>query len=91
MLLHFCLHDEGLQEAVDRPRMHVRHLDDGRVRIDYERSEHLARALAAQSLPLHEHEPVSMYFGGVGAALRSGDGTLSASSDPRRALATVVL
>src|SRR5699024_716909 len=31
VLLHFCLHDEGLQEAVDRPRMHVRHLDDGRV------------------------------------------------------------
>lgn len=90
VLVHFCLHGEDLQHAVNAPRMHVRHLDDGSVRIDHERDDHLATALAAQSLPRHVHEPLAMFFGGVGAALRSADGTLSAAADPRRASATAV-
>lgn len=90
VLLHFCLHGEPLQHAVDAPRLHVRHLPDGNVRIDYERDEELARALAGQPLPMHEHEPHAMYFGGVGAALRSAEGQLSAAADPRRGSATAV-
>lgn len=90
VLLHFCIHGEELQHAVNAPRLHVRHLDDGTVRIDHERDEELAQALTEQDLPTHEHPPLSMYFGGVGAALRGPDGTLTAAADPRRASATAV-
>jgi gamma-glutamyltranspeptidase/glutathione hydrolase len=90
VLLHVCVHGESLQEAIDRPRLHVRHLDDGSVRIDYERDAGLAAALVDAELPLYEHEPHAMFFGGVGAALRHPDGALSAGADPRRAAATAV-
>ncbi|MGB3685104.1 MAG: gamma-glutamyltransferase [Ornithinimicrobium sp.] len=90
VLLHMCVHGEGMQEAIDRPRMHVRHLEDGSVRIDHERDDELSAALAGAGLPLFEHEPHAMFFGGVGGALRTGDGALSAGADPRRAAATAV-
>ncbi len=90
VLLHFCVHGESLQHAINAPRLHVRHLDDGSVRIDHERDDGLASALGSQPLPRHEHAPHAMYFGGVGAALRAGDGALSAAADPRRASATAV-
>lgn len=90
VLIHVCLHGEGLQEAIDRPRLHVRHLDDGSVRIDHERDDRLSHALRTSDLPRHEHEPHAMFFGGVGGALRHPDGSLSAGADPRRASATAV-
>ncbi|GAA1136684.1 gamma-glutamyltransferase [Ornithinicoccus hortensis] len=90
VLLHFCVHDEELQHAINAPRLHVRLLEDGGAQIDLERDEHLSAALADQDLPLREYEPQDMYFGGVGAALLSADGTLSAGADPRRASATAV-
>jgi gamma-glutamyltranspeptidase/glutathione hydrolase len=90
VLLHLCVHGEGLQEAIDRPRLHVRHLEDGSVRIDHERDADLGAALADADLPLHEHEPHAMFFGGVGGAMRQPDGALSAGADPRRAAATAV-
>lgn len=90
VLVHFCRHGEPLQHAVDAPRLHVRHLPDGTVRIDHEEDEGLAAALAGHELARHEHSSPAMYFGGVGAALRSSDGALSAAADPRRASATAV-
>ncbi|MGB3828185.1 MAG: gamma-glutamyltransferase [Ornithinimicrobium sp.] len=90
VLLHMCVHGESLQESIDRPRMHVRHLDDGSVRIDHERDAELSTALSGAGLPLHEHEPHAMFFGGVGGAIRHSDGALSAGADPRRAAATAV-
>ncbi|CAN5427782.1 gamma-glutamyltransferase [soil metagenome] len=90
VLLHVCVHGEGLQEAIDRPRMHVRHLDDGSVRIDYEQDAELSAALAGADLPLFEHPPHAMFFGGVGGAIRHSDDALSAGADPRRAAATAV-
>ncbi|MGI8948369.1 MAG: gamma-glutamyltransferase, partial [Ornithinimicrobium sp.] len=90
VLVHVCLHGEGLQEAIDRPRLHVRHLDDGSVRIDHERDDDLAASLADSDLPRHEHEPHAMFFGGVGAAMQHESGALSAGADPRRAAATAV-
>lgn len=90
VLLHMCVHGEGMQEAIDRPRMHVRHLDDGSVRIDHEQDAELSAALSGAGLPLYEHEPHAMFFGGVGGALRHEDGALSAGADPRRAAATAV-
>ncbi|MCE0485564.1 gamma-glutamyltransferase [Ornithinimicrobium sediminis] len=90
VLLHVCLHGESLQEAIDRPRLHVRHLDDDTVRIDHERDAELSTVLTEVGLPLYEHEPHAMFFGGVGGALRQPDGALSAGADPRRAAATAV-
>lgn len=97
VLLHFCLHGETLQHAVDAPRLHVRHLEDGTVRIDHEESPELVAALTGMRdrstgavVPLHAHEPHAMFFGGVGAALRAPDGELSAVADPRRDAATAV-
>ncbi len=90
VLIHMCVHGESLQEAIDRPRLHVRHLDDGSVRIDHERDAELSAALATSELPLHEHEPHAMFFGGVGAAIQHADGALSAGADPRRAAATAI-
>jgi gamma-glutamyltranspeptidase/glutathione hydrolase len=90
VLIHFCLHGQDLQHAVNAPRIHLRHLEDGSVRIDHERDVDLAASLAGQELARHEHDPHAMYFGGVGAALRGADGTLSAAADPRRAAATAV-
>lgn len=97
VLVHFCLHGETLQYAVDAPRLHVRHLDDGGVRIDHEDSPELASALtgligrsSGQPVPLFAHGAQDMYFGGVGAALLSPDGQLLAAADPRRASATAV-
>ncbi|USQ75693.1 gamma-glutamyltransferase [Ornithinimicrobium cryptoxanthini] len=97
VLVHFCLHGETLQYAVDAPRLHVRHLDDGGVRIDFEESAELEEALtglvgrsSGAVVPLHAHERRAMYFGGVGAALRTPEGELTAVADPRRDSATVV-
>lgn len=96
VLIHFCVHQETLQYAVDAPRLHVRHLDDGTVRIDHEESDVLRGALhdlrtpQGAAVPLHAHASHSMYFGGVGAALRDGAGELTAAADPRRDAATVV-
>lgn len=97
VLVHFCLHGETLRYAVDAPRLHVRHLEDGGVRIDYEESAELQDALtgligrsSGEVVPLHAHERRAMYFGGVGAALRTPDGELTAVDDPRRDSATVV-
>ena len=76
----------ALQEAVDRARLHVHHVDDGTVRVEAEED----LPLPALDLPVRRHHPHSMYFGGVAAALRGGDGSLDAAADPRRAgVATV--
>lgn len=79
-----------LQEAIDRPRLHVAHLDegdpDGAVRVEAEEDLPLPRV----GLPVRRHPPSSMYFGGVAAALRDASGRLEAAGDPRRAGAVAV-
>jgi gamma-glutamyltranspeptidase/glutathione hydrolase len=80
----------SLQEAVDRPRLHVHHLDegdpDGPTRVEAEEDLPLPHL----DLPVRRHHRHSMYFGGVGAALRLGSGSLEAAADPRRAGAVAV-
>ena len=41
-------------------------------------------------LPVRLHPARSMYFGGVGAAVRHPDGSLEAAADPRREGATSI-
>jgi gamma-glutamyltranspeptidase/glutathione hydrolase len=72
----------SLQEAVDRPRLHIQVLDDD-VTVRVEAEEDLP--LPALDLTVRRHPPHSMYFGGVGAALRLPDGTVQGAADPRRA------
>ncbi|WP_427384194.1 gamma-glutamyltransferase [Janibacter sp. G56] len=88
------LDDEHLQDAIDRPRVHVRIdgggvVDDG-VLVEHESDPAIARAVADGGWHGREHEGISMYFGGVGAALRHADGTLLAAADPRRVAATAL-
>jgi gamma-glutamyltranspeptidase/glutathione hydrolase len=81
VLAPFAHAGTSLQEAVDRPRLHVHHLDDGSVQVEAEED----LPLPALDLPVRQHHAHSMYFGGVGAALRRGDGSMTAAADPRRA------
>jgi gamma-glutamyltranspeptidase/glutathione hydrolase len=80
----------SLQAAVDRPRLHLQHLEDkgGIARLQLEAEEDLP--LPATDLPIRLHHPHSMYFGGVGAALRLPSGQVQAAADPRRAGAVLV-
>jgi gamma-glutamyltranspeptidase/glutathione hydrolase len=78
----------GLQEAVDRPRLHVHHLDEPVDGVQVEAESDLP--LPPLDLPVRRHEPQSMYFGGVGAALRREDGSLAAAADRRRVGAVLV-
>jgi len=85
----------SLQAAVDQPRLHVHHLEDDEgpqdrdgPRVQVEAEEDLP--LPDLDLPVRRHHPLSMYFGGVGAALRLPSGRLEAAADPRRAGAALV-
>ena len=82
VLASFAYGGASLQEAVDRPRLHVHVLDDD-VTVRVEAEEDLP--LPALDLTVRRHPPHSMYFGGVGAALRLPDGTVQGAADPRRA------
>jgi gamma-glutamyltranspeptidase/glutathione hydrolase len=71
----------SLQDAVDRPRLHVHHLDDGGVQVEAEDD----LPLPDLDLPVRRHHPWSMYFGGVAAAQRLPTGAVEGAADPRRA------
>ncbi|PZS36737.1 MAG: gamma-glutamyltransferase [Pseudonocardiales bacterium] len=68
-----------LATAIARPRLHVSRSADGPA---VEHEDDLV--LPPLPWPTHSRGPASMYFGGVGAALRRADGTLYAAADPRR-------
>jgi gamma-glutamyltranspeptidase/glutathione hydrolase len=74
-----------LASAVDLPRLHVGRTEDGTETLHHEPGVDIPDVPALAGLARREHEPASMYFGGVGAALRDGDGALVAAADPRRA------
>ena len=78
----------SLQESVDRPRLHVHHVEGGEPQVEAEEDFPLAGQLVladGRSMTVRRHHRHAMYFGGVGAALRAPDGGLSAAADPRRA------
>jgi len=76
---------QPLDAAIAAPRLHVRHGGEG-VHVDHEEDLELPDV----GLPTRSHHALSMYFGGVGAALLEADGTLTAAGDPRRAAAVAV-
>ena len=88
VLARYCLMGIGLQDAIDRPRLHVRVLDDGGHRLEHEDDPEMTAAAEASGMSTTMHPPHSMFFGGVGAAHRSAEGELTAAADPRREAAT---
>lgn len=83
------LHGAELQDAIDRPRLHLRVSEEG-ITVEHERDPDLAAAVRASGLPGHEYAEPHMYFGGVGAAHRDADGGLLAAGDTRREAAVGV-
>ncbi|XVX20240.1 gamma-glutamyltransferase [Actinomycetota bacterium] len=90
VLARYALMGQGLQESIDKPRLHVRLMDDSSVRLEHEDDPEMLAAAAESGLPTVVHPGPSMFFGGVGAALLSPGGELSAAADPRREAATGV-
>jgi gamma-glutamyltranspeptidase/glutathione hydrolase len=88
VLGRYCLEGLPMQQAIDAPRVHVRILDDGSVRVDHEADEAVSAAVESLGLQSFSHGTTSMFFGGVGAARRLVDGTLDAAGDLRREAAT---
>lgn len=90
VLARYALLGRPLRESIAAPRLHVRFLPDGRPRVDHEDDPEVVAAVRDCGLPSYDHGPISMFFGGVGAAQRDPDGALHAAGDPRREAATAV-
>lgn len=84
-----CLHGKDLQAAIDTRRLHLRPVD-GAFRVEYEDDPGIAAAVADSGLEGHAYPEPHMYFGGVGAALRTATGDLVAAGDHRREAAVGV-
>lgn len=80
---------EDLQASIDAPRIHVELAAEG-PRVHYEPDDGAAAVIEALGGSAVPHEPLDMYFGGVGAAYGTDAGELGAAGDPRRAAATAV-
>lgn len=85
-----CLHGADLQHAIANPRLHLRLSAEGHFRVEFERDDAIAAAVAAAGLEGHEYPEPHMYFGGVGAAYRALGGDLQAAGDARREAAVGV-
>jgi gamma-glutamyltranspeptidase/glutathione hydrolase len=81
VLASFAHGGYDLQEAVDRPRVHLSRATDGTEVLHHE--DDLVLPPVAD-LPIKKYPPRAMFMGGVAAALREADGTLVGAADPRR-------
>jgi gamma-glutamyltranspeptidase/glutathione hydrolase len=70
-----------LQEAVDRPRVHLSRSADG---VEILHREEDVALPPSVDLPVRTYPAKAMFMGGVAAALREQDGTLVGAADPRR-------
>ncbi|MEP6761762.1 MAG: gamma-glutamyltransferase [Sporichthyaceae bacterium] len=88
VLASFTNGHTDLQQAIDRPRLHLHYLDDATDSARIEAEEDMP--LPELDLPVRRHHPLSMYFGGVGAAYLAPSGEITAAADPRRAGAVAI-
>ena len=88
VLASFTKGHTDLQQAIDRPRLHLHYLDDATEGTRIEAEENMP--LPELDLPVRRHPALSMYFGGVGAAYLAPTGEITAAADPRRAGAVAV-
>ncbi|MBT8083936.1 MAG: gamma-glutamyltransferase [Woeseia sp.] len=79
-LVNFLQYDMSIEQAISAPRLHVELRDDG----DRVAAEP-GIATGKLQMPLHQFPELSMYFGGVGAALHEPAGGFQIATDPRRA------
>ncbi|MEJ2514046.1 MAG: gamma-glutamyltransferase [Gammaproteobacteria bacterium] len=79
VLINFTRLGMSLAEAIDAPRLHVERTADG-----WCAAAEPGLPLDALAMPHRCFEELSMFFGGVGAALVDGSGRLEAAADPRR-------
>jgi gamma-glutamyltranspeptidase/glutathione hydrolase len=84
VLASFAHGGYDLQDAIDLPRLHVSRGLDGAETLEHEEDLDLRELPPSVDLRRRVHHTRSMYFGGVAAALRRADGTLTAGADPRR-------
>ena len=84
-LVNFITCGQSLEAAIRSPRLHVE--NDGQT---WRAACEPGLAVDTVTLPLRTFEELSMYFGGVGAALRQADGHLVAAADPRRTGGTAI-
>ncbi|MFP5346738.1 MAG: gamma-glutamyltransferase [Actinomycetes bacterium] len=75
-----------LSDAVASPRLHVALSGRGEARVEYEEGLRLPEL----PVPAREWPGRSMFFGGVGVALREPGGHLRTAADPRRGGGTAV-
>lgn len=85
-MLNLVRHGMTLEDAIAHPRLHVE-LDGQHARVAFE----AGLPVAQLELPSREFSEPHMYFGGVGAAWASTDGTLMAAADARRTGGTVTV
>jgi gamma-glutamyltranspeptidase/glutathione hydrolase len=79
-LINFIHLGMSLRDAIDHPRLHTEVEADGNEGVACEPGI----ATDAIDIPLRRFDEPSMYFGGVGAALLTAGGELTAAADPRR-------
>lgn len=84
-LLNFIHHGHSLADAIKAPRLHVERGDEG-----WRAAFEPGLATDKIDMPLRKFDELSMYFGGVGAALLHRDGGLEAAADPRRTGGTTI-
>ncbi len=78
-MLNFVRLQMPLEDAIECPRLHVEFREDGpRIAIEPELDS------GECDMPVRRYDELSMFFGGVGAALQAADGSLLAASDSRR-------
>jgi len=70
-----------LQDAIDRPRVHLSRAPDGTEILHHEEDVALPASI---TLPIKKYPAKAMFMGGVAAALREADGALVGAADPRR-------
>ena len=87
-----CFDRTELRQSVLSPRLHAELTEIGDVRLDIEPGlDDTAIAQLRSLFPHHRFWPAAdLYFGGVHAAQRAADGSMSGAGDPRRSGASVV-
>ncbi|PRY52532.1 gamma-glutamyltranspeptidase/glutathione hydrolase [Knoellia remsis] len=84
VLAQLCCHGVDLDTAIAAPRAHVRFDDAGEPVVEHEADPAITAAVEKLGWRGHDHGELSMYFGGVGAALREGDGAPTGGGAPTR-------
>jgi gamma-glutamyltranspeptidase/glutathione hydrolase len=74
-------HGLPVDEAIDRPRVHV---DEPHVHCEGGQAPGVVEALGAAGYDVVSWRRQNLFFGGVSAVERRGDGSLAAAGDPRR-------